>query len=68
MSVFGFCFPSMSAGSSPSPTSGSIPGALPSRKKLTARAFWPFTILFFSSAYTPIPYSTVGPNSRVVRT
>jgi hypothetical protein len=47
-SSIGFCLPSMSAGSKPSPTSGSSDGSLPSMKKLTARAGWPLSILFFS--------------------
>ena len=50
VSDFGFCLPSTSPGSSPSPTSGSTSGSLPSRKNLTALAGWPLTILFFSSA------------------
>src|SRR6266508_2925033 len=67
-SVRGLVLPSTSATSRPSPTSGRIVGLLPSRKNLTIRAGWPLTILFFSRPYTPMPYSFVGPNSRVVIT
>ena len=67
-SCLGLVLPSTIAGSSPSPIK-LIGTTAESMKNRTSRApTSPLSILLRSRAYTPIPYSVVGPNSRVVIT